>query len=242
LAGAKEGMIVAIQQPEHLPWVGFFNKMSQSGLYVLLDNVQFKKRYFENRNRVKTKDGIKWLTVPVVTKSRYTQKINEVVIDNTSSWSKKYKGTIEHAYKKSPFYQDVGNIIYPCLEKNHDKLVDLNIELISRLRNYLKITTPVICASSLGVDGFKGSDLLLEICLKINAKVYISGPDGIRYLKINDFKSKDINIVYHEFKHPVYPQQFGDFVPYMSVIDLIANCGTESIDIVKNCYRTNLMY
>ena len=95
---------MAIQQPEHLPWVGFFNKMSQCDLFVYLDNVQFKKRYFENRNKVKTNDGIKWLTVPVFTKGKYTQNINEVIVYNEPKWKKKYIDLLEYLYYFS----------YPC--------------------------------------------------------------------------------------------------------------------------------
>jgi len=118
-------MMVVIQQPEHLPWIGFFNKMAQCDLFVYLDNVQFKKRYFENRNKIKAEDGIKWITVPIYSKGKYTQNINQVVIDNESRWTKKYMGMIERTYKKSPFWNDVKSIVYPCLEQKYSKLVML---------------------------------------------------------------------------------------------------------------------
>lgn len=234
-------MIVAIQQPEHLPWIGFFNKMAQCDLYVYLDNAQFKKRYFENRNRIKTKDGVKWLTVPVYSKGRYTQKINEVVIDNESRWLEKYMSTLEHTYKKAPFWNDVKNIVFSCLDKNRKNLLDLNLELINGCANYLQIKTPTAIASTLNVNQFSGSNLILEICLKTKNNIYISGPDGRNYLQLDEFPKKGIEIIYHDFLHPVYTQLHGDFQPYMSIVDLIANHGHGSGEIVKNCYRMELV-
>ena len=239
MAGAQE-MIVAIQQPEHLPWIGFFNKMEQCNLYVYLDSVQFKKRYFENRNILKANNGARWLTVPVYSKGKYTQRIDRVVINNQSRWRRRYLGRLEHIYKKAPFWDDVKNIVFPCVEKRKDKLIDLNSELIERCRNYLQIKTPLVLASSLGIGQFSGSDLILQICLKTKADIYISGPDGRNYLKLNKFQKEGIDVVYHDFNHPVYPQLFGNFISHMSVIDLIANCGPKSIDIVKNYSWTKL--
>jgi len=233
-------MIVAIQQPEHLPWTGFFNKMVQCDLFVYLDNVQFKKRYLENRNKVKTKDGIKWLTVPVFTKGEYTQNINEVIVDNGSNWKKKYKGLLEHTYKKSNYWDDIQDIVFPCLEVQPEKLVDLNLALIERCQDYLQIETPTILASSLVLDQFSGGDLILEICSKTGADIYISGPDGRNYLQFDKFLNIGTSIVYHDFIHPAYPQMYDGFTSHLSILDLIANCGPDSRDFVKNCYTQNV--
>ena len=230
-------MIVAIQQPEHLPWIGFFNKMAQSDLFVYLDNVQLKKRYFENRNRIKTNDGPKWITVPIHSKGKYTQNINQVIIDNESRWTKKYMGIIERTYKKSPFWNDVKKIVFPCLVESRDRLVDLNYDLIKRCRDYLQISTPVRLASALQVDRLSGSGLILDICIKTKADIYISGTDGKEYLDIDRFNQKGIKIVYHDFIHPDYPQQYGAFESHLSIIDLIANMGPKSSHIVRECYK-----
>lgn len=233
-------MIVAIQQPEHLPWIGFFNKMVQCDLFVYLDNVQFKKRYFENRNRVKTNDGIKWLTVPVNSKGNYYQKIREVSIDNERPWTRKYKGLLEFAYKKSSFWVDVKNIVFPCLEKKYNKLIDVNLSLIDKCREYLEIETNAVLASNLGIDVFTGSDIILQICLKTQGTTYIGGPDSRNYLEHKDFDNKRVKVKYHDFCHPVYPQLYDKFASNMSIIDLIANCGPESRSIVHECYRVSL--
>jgi len=233
-------MIIAVQQPEHLPWIGFFNKMIQVDLYVNLDNVQFKKRYFENRNKIKTNDGARWLSIPVITKGKYTQKINEVKIDNNQSWRKNYLGLLEHGYKKTRYWHDIKDIVYPCIEAKPARLVDLNISLIERCRDYLNICTSSILSSSLKETQLSGSDMILGICMKLGADLYVSGPDGRTYLKLDTFENEGVKVVFHDFMHPKYPQKFGAFEPYISIIDLIANMGPESSCIVKECYQMNL--
>lgn len=230
-------MIVTIQQPEHLPWLGFFNKMAQCDLYVYLDNVQFKKRYFENRNRIRTKEGEQWLTVPVLTKGSYEQKLRDVAIQDDAAWKRKYLGTLEHNYKKAPYWADVRSIVYPALEASGNSLLNLNLSLIEAVRGYLGIDTKTVLASSLGVDEYAGSDLILEISKVTGASVYISGPDGRNYLQLDRFQAAGIKVGYHDFTHPEYSQPFVPFMPYMSIIDCIANCGKDTGRIVRDCYR-----
>lgn len=228
-------MIVAIQQPEHLPWIGFFNKMMQCDLYVYLDNVQFKKRYFENRNRICIKDGEQWLTVPVLTKGNFDQKIRDVAIQDDAAWKRKYLGTLEHNYRKAPYWADVQSIVSPALESAGTSLLDLNLSLIEGVRRYLGITTKTVMASSLGVDGFSGSDIILEISKATGASVYISGPDGRNYLKLDEFAAAGIRVLYHDFIHPEYAQMHGGFKSHMAVVDIIANCGPGSAKIIREC-------
>ena len=229
-------MILAIQQPEHIPWVGFFNKMIQCDLFVYLDNVQFKKRYFENRNKIYYKTKASWLTVPVNSKNLYKQSICNVEIDYGQTWIKKYKGLLEHAYSKHPFWNELREIVYPPLDKSFKKLSDLNLALIEKTRQYLGINTPTVLASEIIREGLKGADLIIEICLQSNAKVYISGPNGANYLDIEQFMKNGIEIVYHTFKHPEYPQIGNGFISHLSVLDLIANCGDKSLSYI-NTYQ-----
>ena len=226
-------MNVAIQQPEHIPWVGFFNKMAQCDLFVYLDNVQFKKRYFENRNKIQDNEKIIWLTVPVVSKGLYTQKICDVALDNSQTWTKKYKGRLEHAYGKHPFWGDLKSIIYPALDKSFNKLVDLNLILINNICSYLGISTTTTLASEISCENLKGSDLILEICNKSKAKVYTSGPDGRNYLESDKFIQNGIEIIYHDFEHPEYTQMGEIFTSHLSVLDLIANCGVKSMEFIN---------
>ena len=219
-------MIIAIQQPEHLPWLGFFDKMRNCDKYVFLDNVQFKKRYFENRNKILTANGPQWITVPVKSKGRFTQKINEALIDNTANWRRKYLERIRLAYgstKKFVFF-------FPQLEgiitKGHELILDLNIELINCIKNFFMINTPCIRASELVAEDITGSDLILALCKAMQADQYISGPDGMNYLELEEFQSAGIKVMYHDYDHPVYMQnQGGKFMSHLSAVDYIFNHG-----------------
>lgn len=211
--------------------------MTQCDLFVYLDHVQFKKRYFENRNRIQTRHGAQWITVPVQTKGKHLQRFGEVRIDNTIRWISKYKGALTHAYGRAPFWQDVRNIVWPVLEEYWNVLVDLNLALIESIRSYVSVDVTVARSSAMSLDNKAGSDLILAICEAVEADVYISGPDGRSYLDRRAFQSSNIDVVYHEFDHPKYPQRFGSFISRMSIWDLIANCGPESGDIVRGLCR-----
>ena len=224
--------MVSIQQPEHLPWLGFFDKIQQADTTVLLDNVQFKKRYFENRNKIRTKEGWHWLTVPVTTKERYTQLINQVEIDNTSHWRKKCWMTIRFNYDKAPFFDKYSSFLERIYNKQWTYLADLNEAIIKHIIHQLGIQVKIIRASALGVTG-RATDLLLEICQKLNADTYLSGISGKEYLDESKFTEQGIKVTYQEFHHPIYKQVYEPFIPGMSVIDLLFNHGDKSLDIIK---------
>ncbi|MBN2483448.1 MAG: WbqC family protein [Candidatus Omnitrophica bacterium] len=219
-----EKKVVAIQQPEHLPWLGFFDKMKRCHEYIYLDNVQFKKRYFENRNRILTEQDIQWVTVPVKTKGKYHQYINEVLIDDEKPWRRKYLGIIQRAYAKSPEFERYYGELTDIISRPVTRLVDLNIMLIDWIRTHLEITTPVRCASDIRGYHDKGSDLILAICKDTKADVYISGPDGRNYLDFDAFAEERIEVVFHEYHHPVYRQMSEPFQSHMSIIDILF-CG-----------------
>ena len=142
-------MIVSIQQLEHFPWIGFFNKMSQADKFILLDHVQFKKNYFENRNRIKTQNGWSWISVPVLIKGRYGQKINEVEINVITNWKKKYLKTIEQNYHKAAYYKELREFILPAFDVGGIKLCDLNLNLIQRISKYFELDTEWYISSDL---------------------------------------------------------------------------------------------
>jgi hypothetical protein len=207
--------------------------MARVDRFIYLDNVQFKKRYFENRNKIRANniEGFEWITVPVITKGRYTQKINEVKIDYTQNWQRKYLNKIKQAYCKAPFFGDIFIRIEEILHKNYEGLIDLNLLLIDFIRDYLGIVTPVMLASN--ICDTRGSDLILGICIKLNADIYISGPDGRNYLELNKFSKNKINVEYHNYTHPIYRQLYEPFISHMSITDLLFNYGKDSIAIIK---------
>lgn len=221
-------MLISIQQPEFFPWLGFFNKISQVEKVVLLDTVQFKKRYFENRNKIRTAQDWCWVRVPVKSKGRYEQLIREVEIDDNPKWRGKLVSTIRLAYTKAPYWCDGGDELCDLIGANKSPLlVDFNVDVISFLMRRFNLVKPIVLASELAVDG-SGSQLILDICKAMNASEYLSGRDGKNYLDEDEFAGKGISINFQEFEHPHYQQfQQGEFIPAMSAIDLLFNVGED---------------
>ncbi len=225
-------MIISIQQPEYFPWLGFFDKLLSVDKVVFLDNVQFKKRYFENRNQIRTFDGCGWIMAPVLTKGRFKQNIMDVMIDNSQPWQRKIISTLAQNYKSSPFWAESGEQLCELITRRWERLVDFNLAVIDFFMDKLEIKHDYCLASSLGTK-CTGSQLILEICRKMNASQYLSGRDGRNYLDEKSFIASGIEVIYQDFKHPVYSQFHGRFIPNMSIADLYFNHGRGSIDLIK---------
>jgi len=232
-------MRVGIHQPMYLPWLGLFDRIYRCDIFVLLDNVAYSKDYFLNRNKIKTANGWSWLTVPVLTKGKFGQLIREVQIDNSTPWQEKHWKSIYFNYIKAPFFSSYGEILKKeVYERKWTYLCELSEKSLKLLLKFLGITTPIVKASELGVEG-KKEDLLIKICQKIGADEYLSGPDGRNYLNLEVWKQKNIKVYFHDYQHPCYPQLHGGFEPNMSVIDLLFNCGPESLDILSKNQKLN---
>jgi WbqC-like protein family len=226
-------MIIAIHQPEFMPWLGFFDKMNRVDTYVVFDHVQFKKRYFENRNRIKIGDAPVWITLPVKSKKKFTQKIMEVEIDQGVNWQKKMWGRVSHAYAKSPYFKEYAAEIESLIfTVGYTRLIDFNLALIHWIRRILDIHTPVVFSSTLNIEQFKASQLILEICKRLGSGKYLCGLSGRDYLRIDDFEDAGVKVIWQEFKHPVYPQTGKEFISHLSALDLIFNCGPNSKTIL----------
>jgi hypothetical protein len=226
-------MIAVIMQPTYLPWLGYFDLMDQADVFVFLDTVQFEHQAWQQRNRIKTSNGTwKWLTVPVVQKS--TQRIVETRIDNSRPWARKHFKTIEQYYLKAPFWPDFAEDIRNMYGTCRDLLVDLNADIICRLKHFLGISTKIIRASELPVLG-KKVEMLVNMCKYLNADIYLSPARSADYIEQdNQFAHAGITLQYHSYTHPVYRQEHGAFAPYMSVLDLLLNEGPSSTGIIRS--------
>lgn len=226
-------MKACICQPEHLPWLGWFDKAAQVDVLVLLDNVQYKKRYFENRNKIRTPQGWVWLTVPVLSKGRFTQDIKDVEIDPTVEWQPQHWKAIEMNYRKARYFSSYGDELKELyLGRKWTKLADLNTALIEWGLSRLSLAPKVMKGSELGVDD-RSSILLARLCEKIGADVYLSGISGKDYLEESEFSSRGVRVEYQAFRHPIYSQHHGDFEPCMSFIDLVFNAGPEAGRVLR---------
>jgi len=226
-------MIVSIHQPEYLPWMGYFDKIARSDIFVILDNVQFQVNGIQNRVRIKNANGWQWLTVPVLRK--FSQRINEVKIDNSKKWNKKHWHSILANYSKTPHFKKYYDFFESMYRKEWVRLVELNIFGIKNIMEFLGIKTRIEIASNLDVTGEK-NELLINICKVLDADVYISGEGALSYLDIKKFQKEGINVKIRSYNHPIYPQQFEkpDFKKFMSVIDLLFNCGDVSLNMIES--------
>ena len=225
-------------QPTYLSWSGYFDLIDQCDVFVLLDSVQFEKRSWQQRNRVKGPQGEIWLTVPVLSKGRPEQRIFEVEIDRSRNFETKHLKTIHHCYGKARFYERyIGNLT-AILSKGHHHLVELNIELIQWFRRELGIVREPLRSSSLDVSG-KRVDLLLTICKTVGADRYVSPPGSRVYLDQNNmFAMNGIELVYQDYAPPPYTQLHGEFLPSLSVLDLLLNEGDGSLSVIRSGRRT----
>ncbi len=221
-------MIVTIHQPEHLPWLGFFNKISKADIFVILDNVQFRKNYYQNRNRIMGTNGEQWICIPTVTKGHIDCDLAHTLIDlngvNTK-WREKYLRTIQMSYGKYPFYDEVYPVLEDSILTDSEFLCDINIAIIKSFSEKLRINPRFIRASEMSVSG-KKSDLILDICKELKATTYISGPSGRDYLDRESFVDNGILVRYNDYKSSAYRQlKSKEFVPNLAALDLVMNCG-----------------
>ncbi|MBC7949310.1 MAG: WbqC family protein [Chitinophagaceae bacterium] len=215
-------MILSAHQPAYLPWLGYFDKIINSNIFVYLDSVQFEKNSFTNRNRIKTPQGATWLTVPVKIKGHIGKTLMEIEIDNSQDWRKKHLNTIFMNYKKVPRFEACYEKLEKLYQNRNPLLTELCWDQLLFWMNELGISTQIVRSSCLPIDA-KKSDLVLELCRYHKADHYISGILGRNYLQVEDFARDNIAVTFQEYKHPVYPQVWGDFLPYMSILDFWMN-------------------
>jgi hypothetical protein len=222
-------MIITIHQPQFLPWLGYFEKVARSDIFVLLDDVQFKKNEWQNRNLIKTSQGTQWLTVP--THYHFPEKINEVKIDNNFDWRKKHLHSFSVNYAKAKFFKEIYNEFSLIYSYKTDSLSDFNIAIVLKSLELLDIQTEIIRSSDLQISG-TSNERLISICKELKADTYLAGKGGQNYIDESLFRASNIKLVYQDYVHPVYPQLHGEFAGSLSVIDLFFNCGIESRDIL----------
>jgi hypothetical protein len=234
---------VAIIQPCYLPWRGYFDIINKSDVFVFADNLQYNKQNWRNRNKIKTRDGARWLTVPVTSKSRKGRaNINEVAIDYHIDWPVKHWNLIVDCYGKAPFFEFCATLVKDILFAGWELLVDLDIQATLSICELLKINTRFLRASELGVYGRK-TEYIVNICEAVGADTYLSGPSAQIYMDEAMLEKKGIRLVYQDYEYPMYPQCVGEtFLDNLSVIDLLFNCGDTSPDYIWNAWPRSMEY
>jgi hypothetical protein len=223
---------LVVLQPGYLPWLGYFDLLKKADVFVHYDDVQFDKHGWRNRNRVKGPKGAVWLTVPVLHGGRGAQSILEVEIDNRQSWRRKQLSTLEQLYARAPFSKAYLPRLREILERPWSRLVDLDFAVIEWLAETLGIATPRYRSSELGIGG-RRNERLINLSRHFAASRYISGDAARAYLDVAAFAAAGVEVVWHNYAHPTYLQQHGEFLPYLSVIDLLLNEGGNSLAILS---------
>mgnify|MGYP000323582573 FL=1 len=225
-------MKVAIHQPNYLPYVGFFHKLSLADTFVIMDDTQYDKK-FTNRNKIKVPGNWIWLTVPINKKHKFVA--NKIVeINNEENWQSDHFEKINRSYSNSKFFKKNYKAFFEKIySKKWDHLFTLNYELIIQLIDWLDIKIEVIKESELNING-NSTDRLVNISKKIGAETYVSGIGGKEYMNKKMFETNNIKIEYQNFKCPIYKQVFNsEFIPNLSIIDLLFNIGPKSLSKLK---------
>jgi hypothetical protein len=215
-------MIVTIHQPAYLPWLGYFEKIINSDAYIFLDSVQFEKNSFTNRNKIKTPQGPIWLTVPVKSKGHMASLLHELEIEHLQKWKEKHLKSIYSNYRRAPYFEETYSKLELLYASEHRFLADLCYEHLLFWLRELGFTRKIIRSKDLNINS-TSSTLILELCKLLGASTYISGTFGRDYLDHQEFAANKIEIIYQNYNHPIYPQLWGEFVPYMSILDFWMN-------------------
>ncbi|MCZ6771389.1 MAG: WbqC family protein [Proteobacteria bacterium] len=222
-------MIVSINQPAYMPWLGYFDRIDASDLYVVLDHVQFEKNSFVNRNRIRTPNGTAWLTIPISTSGRFGDlPINALQTADGGRWRKKHLAALRANYAGTEYFKEIEpdlKRLYSDDDGNGSFIAPV-MKLTELICSLLNVTTPMVLSSSLNADQTK-SDLVLQICEKIGADGYISGPFGRDYLDLDKFAKRGIKVWMHDYESVDYRQAWPGFESHLAAIDAVSTLGPQ---------------
>lgn len=223
---------LVVLQPSFLPWLGHLDQYDWADTFILYDDTQYDKHGWRNRNRILSPNGITWLTVPVKTKGQDKPLNTEVEINNSQPWAKKMVSTIVQSYSKTPYFKEYFPGLETALLTPYDKLLELNLATFRWLTEALGMPWKIQRSSELGIDGRK-TERLVAICQKFKATEYLTGDAAKDYLEEDKFQEIGVTVRWHNYDHPVYEQGRGEFVPYLSVVDLLFRHGPRSREILR---------
>jgi WbqC-like protein family len=225
-------------QPSYIPWRGYFDQIYQADIFVFFDNVQYDKRGWRNRNRIKTPHGVQWLTIPVHSKGAQTENIsiNQIHISWDRPWNEEHWKTLKMAYTKAPYFKRYAPLLESFYATQPEMLSDFAIETTIALANELGITHPTFMrSSSLGVPGSKTgnkTDRLINILNKLGATTYITGPSAKDYIEPEKFQAAQIKLLYMSYNYIEYPQLYPPYDPQVSILDLLLMTGPDAMNFI----------
>ena len=219
---------IAILQSNYIPWKGYFDLIAAVDEFILYDDMQYTRRDWRNRNKIKTSEGAVWLTVPVKVKGKYTQLIRETEIDG-AAWAEKHWLSLAHHYRRAPYFQEIASWLQPLyLETSYTHLSALNRAFIEHVCAYLGIRTVISNSWDYHLADGK-TQRLVDLCIQAGAAEYISGPAAKGYIEEGEFAEAHIKLTWFDYEgYPEYPQLWGAFTHYVSILDLLFNCGKDA--------------
>lgn len=227
-------MVISIIQPCFVPWLGYFEQIAAADVFVYMDDVVYTKKDWRNGNQLKTQYGVKDISFPVKKTSRDTL-IKDVEISYNTTWEDTLMNQLFNWYKNAPYYEEIITLIKPSIYSKYEKLVDLNLNLNNAILSYLEITTPIYFSSVIERKTDNKTDRIVEICKNFEGvSVLYDGKKAQDFLDANYMLQKGIEVMFQDYQHTPYKQLWGDFVPYMSVLDLLMNKGKESNKFIFN--------
>jgi len=226
-------MVLTAHQPVYLPWLGLFHKIAVADRFVSFNQVQYQPKNWNNRNRVKTTQTPVWLTVPTNRKGYLKKMMSEIKINNEVPWARKHWGTLLHNYGKAPYFKKYADFFESIYEREWGTLVELNETMLQWFLDTLGIDVKVESASDYKFRGEK-SELVMDMCQQLGADVYIFGANGYDYADTKAFDFAGIATKFQNYCHPEYPQQHNGFSSHLAVVDLLFNCGENSLDILMS--------
>ena len=225
-------MIVTAHQPAYLPWLGLLHKAALADVFVLVDTVQFEKGSFINRNRLRSPEGWRWLTVPVLAKGHTSTDMRSLRIA-PRPWARKHRTALHMFYGRAPFFAEHAPFLEDLYRHDWELMVDLCEHVLLYLFRAFDIDARLVRGSSLGLSGAK-SELVLDLCRKTGARTFIFGALGRRYAEIDAFTAEGISVAFQDYQHPSYPQAYPGFVPGMTALDLLMNVGPRSREVMMS--------
>ncbi len=227
--------IVVIHQPDFLPYLGFFSRLDKADIYVVFDNVQYVRnssRAWTSRDKIKTQNGEKWIKVRTK-KAPMGTAINQILLSEDESWREDHINLITQNYKNAPYFKQIMPFIDELYQYRCERMMDFNLKSIRLLMELFDIRVETVIASDLNPVG-KNNLLIIDIMKKLNCHKYLSGIGAKDYFVPEPYEQAGIEVIWQDFKHPVYRQQYDGFIPYLSSIDLLFNCGIDhSRKIIK---------
>ena len=235
-------MIVAAHQPHYLPWIGYLAKIARADLFVVMDDLQFEARNFQNRQRLKLAQGAAWLTVPLGRGGQTERLLDKRIAPATHPthhWQHRHWATLLTHYRRAPHFARYAEPLRAVYTRPWTTLVELDLHMLALALEWLDIRTPILRSSQLGLVG-RRTARLVDLCTKLGARAYLAGVGGsTTYLDVAQLRDAGIDLRWQQFTHPVYPQRYPEcgFASHLGFLDLLFNCGPGSREILLAASR-----